>query len=200
MNTQTKKRLILIFIAALFFVPLMISYFLFQQGWRPAGQTNYGTLINPAQPLIQLSTLTFETAIDKQPFQLSNLWDKWTLLTLVPEDCSEACQANLYKMRQIRLALNQNASRVQRVLLVSDPLPLSVLDTIKTEYAGTIVLQGQPAISTLAKILRDATTETAHRIYVVDPLGNVMMFYPSDANPSKILKDLERLLRLSKIG
>lgn len=200
MNTQTKKRLVLMFIAAIFFVPLMISYFLFQQGWRPAGQTNYGTLVNPVQPLTQLSTLTFETAIDKQPFQLSNLWDKWTLLTLVPEDCSEACQANLYKMRQIRLALNQNASRVQRVLLISDPHQLSVLDKIKTEYAGTIVLQGQPAVSTLAKILHDSTTETAHKIYVVDPLGNVMMFYPNDANPSKMLKDLERLLRLSKTG
>ncbi|OQW94396.1 MAG: hypothetical protein BWK79_06055 [Beggiatoa sp. IS2] len=200
MNTQTKKRLLLIFIAALFFVPLIISFTLFQQGWRPIGQTNYGTLINPAQSLTHLSTLTFETVTDKQPFPLSNLWGKWTLITVVQEDCVEACQDTLYKMRQVRLALNQNTTRVRRVLLVNDPNRLTKPDEIATVYAGTLLLSGQPAFSTLTKVLYDSTTDTPYKIYVVDPLGNLMMFYPSDANPSKMLKDLERLLRLSTVG
>jgi cytochrome oxidase Cu insertion factor (SCO1/SenC/PrrC family) len=200
MNTQTKKRLLLIFIAALFFVPLIVSFALFQQGWRPIGQTNYGSLINPAKPLTDLSTLAFETIVDKKPFQLSDLWGKWTLITIAQEDCVKVCQENLYKMRQVRLALNQNAARVRRVLLVSDPTQLTQLDEITTVYAGTLLLSGQPAFSVLTQVLRDSTDGAPHKIYVVDPLGNLMMFYPNDANPSKMLKDLERLLRLSQVG
>jgi len=40
----------------------------------------------------------------------------------------------------------------------------------------------------------------AGRIYLVDPLGNLMMSYPGDAPPKSILTDLERLLKLSHIG
>ena len=199
MNAQTKKRLLLIFIAALFFVPLISSFILFQQGWRPEGQSNYGTLVEPVKPLTHLSTLTFETT-DKQSFPLSQLWGRWTLFTVVQDDCTDACQKNLYKMRQVRLALNQNARRVQRVLLVNKFDQLSSLDKLQTEYTGTLLLSGQTAFSTLVKLLQEATTDAPYQIYVVDPQGNLMMFYPSDANPSKMLKDLERLLRLSNVG
>lgn len=199
MNVQTKKRLILIFIAALFFVPIIISIVLFQQGWRPAGQINHGILVEPPQPLTHLGSLTF-TTVDQQAFKLSQLWDKWTLLTVVQDDCLTTCQENLYKMRQVRLALNQNMTRVQRLLLVRNRDQLSTLELLDTEYAGTLVLDGSEAFATLTKVLQNFTTGDPHKIYVIDPMGNLMMFYPSEANPSKMLKDLGRLLRLSNIG
>jgi len=39
-----------------------------------------------------------------------------------------------------------------------------------------------------------------NRIYIVDPLGNLMMSYPADADPSKMRKDLSRLLKVSHVG
>jgi hypothetical protein len=37
-------------------------------------------------------------------------------------------------------------------------------------------------------------------IYLVDPLGNLMMRFPRDPDPSKMIKDLQRLLRYSRFG
>jgi hypothetical protein len=40
----------------------------------------------------------------------------------------------------------------------------------------------------------------AHRLYIIDPLGNLMMSYEVDTNPREIYKDLKKLLRGSRIG
>ena len=36
--------------------------------------------------------------------------------------------------------------------------------------------------------------------YLVDPQGNVMLRYPNDPDARRVLKDLEHLLRLSRVG
>ena len=46
----------------------------------------------------------------------------------------------------------------------------------------------------------DAYCERKLYIYLVDPLGNLMMRYPRDPDPAKLVKDLQRLLRYSRIG
>lgn len=198
MNEQTKKRLILIFIAALFFVPLLISVILFHQGWRPGGQINHGVLITPAQPLNQFSSLTLER-LDQQPFQLSQLNGKWILLAVATGDCLDSCQKNLYKMRQVRIALNQYMNRVQRVLFVRDPAKLTRSDTLQKEYEGMLFLTGNE-LPKILQFLQDKTTSEEHKIYIIDPLGNLMMYYPSQADPSKMLKDLKRIIHLSSAG
>jgi hypothetical protein len=38
------------------------------------------------------------------------------------------------------------------------------------------------------------------RIYLVDPLGNLMMRFPRDPDPKLMMKDLSRLLKASQIG
>jgi hypothetical protein len=35
---------------------------------------------------------------------------------------------------------------------------------------------------------------------MIDPLGNLMMRFPKDADPNRIKKDLGRLLKASSIG
>jgi len=37
-------------------------------------------------------------------------------------------------------------------------------------------------------------------IYLVDPLGNLMMRWPKDPDPKKISSDLKKLLKYSRIG
>jgi hypothetical protein len=37
-------------------------------------------------------------------------------------------------------------------------------------------------------------------VYLVDPLGNLMMRYPEGADGKRMLKDLRRLLKVSQIG
>jgi len=37
-------------------------------------------------------------------------------------------------------------------------------------------------------------------IYLIDPLGNLMLRFPRDPDPSRMVKDLQRLLKASRIG
>jgi hypothetical protein len=37
-------------------------------------------------------------------------------------------------------------------------------------------------------------------LYVIDPLGNLMMRFPATGEPARIRKDLGRLLKASRVG
>ena len=49
-------------------------------------------------------------------------------------------------------------------------------------------------------MLEDSRRCTRDHIYLVDPLGNLMLRFPRDPDPSRMIKDLQRLLRYSRIG
>jgi len=168
------------------FVAALIAYYY----WRPQGGMNYGELI-PARllgdpPLRHL---------DQRAFRLSELKGKWILLQLDQADCAAACRAKLYNMRQVRLAQGREMERVERVWLILDEAPLET--QLMREYDGTRMLRaaGNPIVAEFAPAggVRD-------HIYLIDPLGNLMLRFPKDADPSKMRKDLVRLLRASRIG
>ncbi|OQW93264.1 MAG: hypothetical protein BWK79_12080, partial [Beggiatoa sp. IS2] len=171
--------------------------FYYGQDWQPQGRTNQGTLVTSVQPLPEMTLVTF----DGQPFPLKQLHGRWTLLTVSPADCTSACEQNLYKMRQIRIALNQDVQRVQRVLLAQDKSRLTNLAKLQAEYQGTLWLTGDAeTLTTLLQKLDALTTNIPDKIYLLDPLGNLLMYYAADTDPKGLLKDLQRLLKLSRIG
>jgi hypothetical protein len=43
-------------------------------------------------------------------------------------------------------------------------------------------------------------TTAADHIYLIDPLGNLMMRFPPDPDPRKMYKDISKLLKASAIG
>ncbi len=151
---------------------------------------NYGEII-PARPLSDPPL----RHLDQRAFRLSDLRGKWILLQLDQADCAAACQAKLYDMRQVRLAQGREMERVERVWLILDEAPLETL--LMREYDGTRMLRaaGSPLIAEFPPPggVRD-------HIYVIDPLGNLMLRFPKNADPRKMHKDLAQLLRASRIG
>ena len=168
------------------FIAALIAYYY----WQPQGGMNYGELI-PARPLIDPPL----RHLDQRAFRLSELKGKWILLQLDEADCAEACRAKLYNMRQVRLAQGREMERVERVWLILDETPLET--RLMREYDGTRMLRaaGSPLIAEFppAAGVRD-------HIYVIDPLGNLMLRFPKDADPRRMHKDLARLLKVSRIG
>lgn len=168
------------------FVAAVIAYFY----WQPQGGMNYGDLI-PAHALTDPPL----RHLDQRPFRLSALRGKWVLLQLDQADCAAACRAKLYNMRQVRLAQGREMERVERVWLILDEAPLQT--QLMREYDGTRMLRaaGSPVLAEFppAGGVRD-------HIYLIDPLGNLMLRFPKDADPRKMHKDLARLLRASRIG
>jgi cytochrome oxidase Cu insertion factor (SCO1/SenC/PrrC family) len=196
---QRRSRTQLWVLIGLFFVPLLAAFVIYYgMGWRPAGGTNKGDLISPARPLDTGVLLSPQD----QPLEEDLLKGKWSLVYIGNGSCEARCREALTLMRQTRLALNDDASRVQRIFLATDDC--CDLDYLDTEHEGLVTARADEEsdrdfLATFPRY-RDVPVETAGRIYIVDPLGNLMMSYAPDAPQKALLEDLRKLLKLSHIG
>ena len=161
-----------------------LAYFV----WPPASRANYGELIEPrALPDPQL------VRVDGAAFRLSALRGKWLLVQLDGGGCGEACRKKLLYMRQLRLTQGKDMARVERVWLVTDDAP--VAPGLLREFAGTYALRAGPLVREFP-----AARDPGEHLYLVDPLGNLMLRWGADPDPSGMKRDLSRLLRASRIG
>lgn len=184
-----KKLTSLWLILALTTAPVAASYLLYYF-WPPAHTVNYGELIEP-QPLPDLQL----ALADGAPFRLSRLKGKWLLVSVDSGQCDTHCDRKLLYMRQLRLTQGKNSERVERVWLVSDgAVPRN---EAVSQYPGTWIVRGGGA-ALLGHF--PAAGATSDHIYLIDPLGNLMMRFPRDPDPRLMIKDLARLLKASQVG
>lgn len=207
MEQQSKKssmdpRLTLILMVLAFVVPVGMAIVLHSigDGYKTAVTTNWGNLITPVRPIANFST----TTIDEKQFDREMLNGKWTLFYIDSAGCDESCFNNLYTIRQSRLGMGGEKDRVQRVMLLLNDGNNQQLDKIASEHVGMNIIRLDKV--TMAEVMKNfefeglADAEKAQRIYFIDPLGNLMMHYESDISPRGVVKDLERLLKYSRIG
>jgi hypothetical protein len=181
-------------LGALFLLPFAAAIWLYySSAWRPA-IIAHGELIDP--PLLLPETVL--SVPDGTVTSTRAMHGLWSLLYLAGNSCAESCTKALAELAMVRRALDKDAMRVQRILLHSGeccvpgfPGPgdadLLVLGATGADGAALIALFPRSASGTAA-------------VYVVDPLGNLMMRHPAGGSARGLLKDLERLLRLSSIG
>ena len=173
--------------------PIIASYFTYYV-IKPSSRTNYGELIDPRQyPIPKLTG----AKLSGDPIELTAFQGKWVMLQVGPAACAKDCQDKLFQMRQLRLTQGKERERVERVWLITDN---QALDTVlMREYDGTHMLRVNP--QQLKQWLpTEANTQAQDHLYMIDPLGNLMMRFPANADPNKMKKDLSRLLKASKIG
>jgi cytochrome oxidase Cu insertion factor (SCO1/SenC/PrrC family) len=192
-NNKAAGRWKLLAVLAVCASPLIASYFTYYV-IKPGSKNNYGSLIDPRQH--PMPTLGLQSE-DGKLTELSSLKGKWLILQIDDASCAEVCQRKLLEIRQLRLIQGKNMDRIERVWLITDAQP--VAEKLKPGIAGTHLLRGDK--SKLEKWLPTESGSNLHdHIYLVDPLGNLMMRYPKDADPNKIKKDLSKLLKASAIG
>ncbi len=166
-----------------------ITYYILQ----PQGRTNYGELLLPIKPIpaAQLRLL------DGKPFDLATLKGKWIMLTVDGGACSTACVEKLYKMRQVRATQGKNSDRIENAWLIDDEAQLET--QVIRAYDSTHMLRA--AGNAFLQALPVPTGGQQHdHIYLIDPLGNLVLRFPKGADPAKMKRDLERLLKYSGIG
>lgn len=181
---MTSRRMMLV-LMLIFFAPLGLSFAMYYGWhWRPPGQTNHGTLIQPAREL----PTTGAAAV---------LSGKWSLVYLGAGDCDADCHASLYFMRQTQLGLGHEIPRVQRVFLVTAACCDRAF--LEREHAGLITLNADGPDSA-ALVAQFPADQRASTLFIVDPKGNLMMRYDIHADPKGLHEDLVKLLTLSHIG
>lgn len=195
---KSKSGLIIIAIlVAIFALPEIIAVSLQAMKWRPDTTTNHGDLIQPARAI---SDLQFQT-IDNKTAKLSEFHRKWVMVYFADAVCDDACLKNLYLMRQVKTALGKEQERVQRVFVHTGEISPEKTKILQTEFAGMAILVGpKQTVDALSSqfILPNMLTLDTNRIYLIDPLGNLMMSYRD--NPDGMRKDLVHLMKISWSG
>jgi hypothetical protein len=209
-----RQRRILIGLALMFFAPLGLSFYLYYgKSWRPDGRVNAGELIAPARPLPSLALplagaaaggATGTTGATGATLASSEtnpqfLKGKWTFLYVQHGHCDDECRRHLYDTRQVRLALDRDMNRVQRVFIGDGDC--CDFEELRAAHPDLMVIRASPADEPLLSLLPNREgAVNAHRVYLIDPLGNAMMFYAPGVRSKGMLDDMKRLLRLSSIG
>lgn len=169
--------------------PVIASYFTYYVV-RPEGRRNYGELIDPQRPLPALIGL----GQGGVAVPLPSLKDQWLLVSVADSACDADCERHLYLQRQLREGLGKEKGRLDWVWLRTGNTPLT--PALEAATAQATVLQVDEAA--LGAWLSPAQGQRlSDHLYVIDPLGNWMMRFPAQADPSRVRRDLERLLRAS---
>jgi cytochrome oxidase Cu insertion factor (SCO1/SenC/PrrC family) len=154
---------------------------------QPQGRTNHGALL---EPIVNLAEALPDSAIH------AHYQQSWVLLYAHDTTCDATCQDALYKLRQSRLMLGKEMDRLTRVFLHGNTPPDTVFLT--EEHAGLVTIED----GSLTRLLNNKKPADlpANGYYLVDPLGNLVMYFRLDLDPSAMVDDIKRLLKLSRIG
>ena len=172
--------------------PVIASYFTYYVV-RPEGRRSYGELIEPQRPLPPLAA----TALDGRALSLAALRGQWLLISVAPGSCDNACEKHLYLQRQLRETLGKEKERLDWVWLVPDESPVRRALLPALVQATVMRVPGEQ----LAGWLEPAPGRGVHEhLYLVDPMGNLMMRFPAaldSSSASRAKRDLDRLMRAS---
>ncbi len=187
MKNNNSSNLTLWLILGICVLPFLLATGLFLF-WNPTRTVNYGNLLDP-QPIENLFNKDSE-AIEEL---LSQTRGKWSLLTFDSGECSASCQKKLYWMRQVRLTQGREMDRVERVWFINDSI--SPEAKLLNQFPQIIMIN----LYDEELFFQSSTNaEIEDHIFVMDPLGNLMMRYPAKLDPGKLKKDLKKLLKVSK--
>ncbi len=172
--------------------PVVASYFTYFV-IRPEGRNNYATLIEPPHELPPLALRTLEG----RQVPAASLKGQWLLVVTGSGDCDTDCEKLLYLQRQLREMAGRERERIDKLWLVTDDqMPPAALQKAVLDAGAAQILRADPA--QVAQWLQPAPGESlSSHLYIVDPMGQWMMRAPVRPDPSRLKRDLERLLRAS---
>jgi cytochrome oxidase Cu insertion factor (SCO1/SenC/PrrC family) len=190
-------RLALVVIASLFILPLALAWLMYSGviDYDPVETRNLGELVEPPVP-VSFDALEWH---GPENFGESSLEGHWVILYALPVPCGETCLEDATSLRQVHRAAGRNQSRL-RLLLLGDTTPEidEGLEMISVEFHRAKD-RGRLLAPELDRIASGQGAGVAGSVYLIDPLGNIMLFYAAGFDPNDLKKDLKRLLTWSKL-
>ncbi|MHA3904412.1 SCO family protein [Castellaniella sp. WN] len=175
----------------------LLAYYVPSLGLRPETRTRYGQIIEPQRPIPGDLALR---DVQGRPYDLNQLKGQWLLISTGPGTCPESCVRGLFVLRNSHASQGKEVDRLERVWLITDDAPPAPV--VGEAYAGTHVLRADPArlAAWLAPDAADPDAALSRGLWIVDPLGHLMMRFPDAQQPEAVRDDIRTLLKNSRIG
>lgn len=198
-----KNRLLLLLILASFVLPFVAGDLAYKLGWYQGGKTNHGRLIDPPVAFAGFNA----TRLTGEPVTAEFVRANWWLLYVVPANCEAACRNRLFQMRQVRKALGRESERVRPLLVMTASLPAEIQSLLEQEFPDFVQIKAdhESVNLAMAQVMADASGKG--NLFIMDPLGWIMLTYAPEADEKSsvikaedILNDLKKMLKVSRIG
>ncbi len=186
-SAKIKSRIYFILIILSFIGPLIFAtlMYIYRDSLPIAPPSTNGELLESMINIHKNSTneKTLKTFSNK----------KWSLIFVVRGNkCNKTCSETLHLIRQTRISLNQDSSRVMNIV-ITDQKNDDIEGLIKADYKNINKLIDPKLLDN--ELLNNGT------LYISDPLGNIFMFYNKEnLNFKGLRKDLKKVLKISQIG
>lgn len=180
------KMLLVLLVCAAPVIASYVTYYVI----RPEGRRNYGELIDPVRPVPAIEA----TDAEGVAVPLSHLQGQWLLVSVADSACDAQCERHLYLQHQLRQGLGKEKDRLDWVWLRTGAAELSAPLRTATEQATVLHLDEAALVGWLEAAPGQRLSD---HLYVIDPMGNWMMRFPAEADPARVRRDVDRLLRAS---
>ena len=175
-----------IFLAILLLTPLLVllvSTLSFQSGYSPKYTKNNGIFFTEYFDATKLKLIDDEENIKFED-------GKWLFATYASKGAE--LENALYLMRQLNVALNRDINKLKRVVFFQD---METLANKLIDYPRTqAIIDSEGKL--FEKLLETSNEEffLEQKIFIIDPYGRAVMFFPVSMDPKLILKDLKVLI------
>ena len=190
-----QSRALIVVIALTAVVPFTLAWYYARHPELIEKTSNYGSLI---QPVRQLDVVSLLSKPLRTLDELGQIRGRWLLLQAAAGDCGPECADTLHKTHQGWLMLNKEMPRVKRLLLVEPSSGAADSPAVKGDDALLIAGSDPAMMRELAAALGKPLTDGM--VVLLDPLGNLVLWYDGGFDPYKMVKDLKHLLKASQIG
>jgi len=198
MKKKISPRISLVIIAAIFLLPLLLAWFMYNGTiqCKPAATRNFGQLVEPPLPLQWQDVTMVPVSGSTPPDAAEAFKNHWVILFPVPDTCLDSCLQEVSALRQIHLASGRHQARIKIALLLPQAGAPNLESVLRDTYSR-FELIFDPSGSLRSTLQQAAGPQDA--VYLIDPPGNIMMTYKGGADTNNIKQDLTRLLTWSKL-
>jgi peroxiredoxin len=204
MKFSLSPRLALLIIAALFVLPLVLAWLTYSGllDFKPGSTRNLGQLVEPPLP-VDWSVSATQPGDADLAAELEHgsgvFKGYWVILLPVPADCDDSCLKKVTGLRQIHRASGRQQMRIRLALLLDDSSPADQAQSLLAIYPQFNLIRDPSGLlwKALGRIQLKLAGQAgpARGVYIIDPLGNIMMYYEDSSDPEFIKQDLKRLLK-----
>jgi cytochrome oxidase Cu insertion factor (SCO1/SenC/PrrC family) len=182
---RRRSRIVLVALFVLALAPIAGSYLLYfmVRDDGPWATSNQGRLLPVGTMRGDLHVAV--PAVDDDSVDLDG---QWWLVVVADRTCDDTCAGASQRLHALEILLNKDASRLRRGIVIRE--------AADGDGGWAALAAADAGIARLA----GAFEGMEMGIYLIDPLGNVVLHYPYEAAGRPVLDDVKRLMKVSQIG